>query len=59
MVYTSPNGAVVLVAHPHAYTIHEGIYAMLVQHGYGVLAWDFRHMGRVVENFVRLDIMKL
>ena len=45
--YTPPqNGVVILVAHPHAGTIHDGIYALLVQHGYGVLAWDFRAHGK-------------
>jgi fermentation-respiration switch protein FrsA (DUF1100 family) len=53
--YTSPqptlngvegNGVVILVAHGYNGNRPENIYAMLAQHGYGVLAWDFRAHGQ-------------
>ena len=45
--YTPPrNGAVILVAHGYNANRPEDIYAMLAQHGYGVLAWDFRAHGQ-------------
>lgn len=45
--YTPPqNGAVILVAHGHGETIPEEFYALFAEHGYGVLAWDFRAHGR-------------
>lgn len=44
--YTPPqNGAVILVAHGYSDNRPESIYIMLAQHGYGVLAWDFRAHG--------------
>lgn len=45
--YTTPrNGAVILVAHGHTGSIPEEYYLMFAQHGYGVLAWDFRAHGK-------------
>ena len=44
--YTAPrNGAVILVAHGHGASIPEEYYILFAQHGYGVLAWDFRAHG--------------
>lgn len=44
--YTAPgNGTVILVAHGYNDKRPENLYAMLTQHGYGVLAWDFRAHG--------------
>jgi fermentation-respiration switch protein FrsA (DUF1100 family) len=44
--YTPPqNGALILVAHGHADAIPEDFYLLFAQHGYGVLAWDFRAHG--------------
>ena len=44
--YTPPkNGAVILVAHGYNANRPEDIYAMFAEHGYGVLAWDFRAHG--------------
>src|SRR3972149_3696567 len=44
--YTPPrNGMVILVAHGHAASIPEDMYALFVRHGYGVIAWDFRAHG--------------
>ena len=42
----SKNGAVILVAHGYNANRPEGIYVMFAQHGYGVLAWDFRAHGQ-------------
>jgi uncharacterized protein len=48
--YTPPHaegsGAVILVAHGYNANRPEGIYVMFAQHGYGVLAWDFRAHGQ-------------
>lgn len=45
--YTPPrNGALILVAHGHAAAILEDFYLLFAQHGYGVLAWDFRAHGK-------------
>jgi fermentation-respiration switch protein FrsA (DUF1100 family) len=48
--YTPPeaegSGAVILVAHGYNANRPEGIYVMFAQHGYGVLAWDFRAHGK-------------
>jgi uncharacterized protein len=45
--YTPPgNGSVILVAHGYNANRPENIYAMFAQHGYGVLAWDFRAHGQ-------------
>ena len=44
--YTPPkNGVVILVAHGYADNRPESLYAMFVENGYGVLAWDFRAHG--------------
>jgi uncharacterized protein len=45
--YTPPkNGSVILVAHGYNSSRPEDIYVMFAQHGYGVLAWDFRAHGQ-------------
>jgi uncharacterized protein len=44
--HTEGNGTVILVAHGYNASRPEGIYAMFAQHGYGVLAWDFRAHGQ-------------
>ncbi len=48
--YTPPHAegsrAVILVAHGYNANRPEGIYVMFAQHGYGVLAWDFRAHGK-------------
>ncbi len=48
--YTPPraegNHAVILIAHGYSASRPEAIYVMLAQHGYGVLAWDFRAHGK-------------
>jgi len=48
--YTPPHaegsGAMILVAHGYNANRPEGIYVMFAQHGYGVLAWDFRAHGQ-------------
>ncbi len=41
----SKNGAVILAAHGHGGTIPEDMVLLFAQHGYGVLAWDFRAHG--------------
>ena len=44
--YTAPqNGAVILLAHGYNDNRPENLYVMLVQNGYGVMAWDFRAHG--------------
>ena len=40
------NGALILVAHGYNASRTEDIYGMFAQHGYGVLAWDFRAHGQ-------------
>ncbi len=42
----SKNGAVILVAHGYNDNRPESFYVMFAQHGYGVLAWDFRAHGQ-------------
>jgi fermentation-respiration switch protein FrsA (DUF1100 family) len=42
----SENGALILVAHGYNANRPEDIYALFAQHGYGVLAWDFRAHGQ-------------
>lgn len=48
--YTPPgaegSGSVILVAHGYNANRPEDIYVMFAQHGYGVLAWDFRAHGQ-------------
>jgi len=44
--YTPPkNGALILVAHGYGARRSEDFYALFAEHGYGVLAWDFRGHG--------------
>jgi fermentation-respiration switch protein FrsA (DUF1100 family) len=44
--YTPPqNGALILVAHGYGDRRSETFYALFAEHGYGVLAWDFRAHG--------------
>jgi len=44
--YTPPeNGALILVAHGYGYRRPEEFYALFGNHGFGVLAWDFRGHG--------------
>jgi fermentation-respiration switch protein FrsA (DUF1100 family) len=44
--YTPPqNGAVILVAHGYGDRRSEDFYTLFAEHGYGVLAWDFRDHG--------------
>lgn len=53
--YTPPrNGVVILVAHGHASSRPEDIYALFASHGYGVLAWDFRAHGNSEGDFTSL-----
>jgi fermentation-respiration switch protein FrsA (DUF1100 family) len=53
--YTAPrNGAVILVAHGHAASIPEDVYALFTRHGYGVVAWDFRAHGESGGEFTSL-----
>ncbi len=44
--YTSPqNSALILVAHGYGDQRSEEFYSLFAEHGYGVLAWDFRGHG--------------
>jgi fermentation-respiration switch protein FrsA (DUF1100 family) len=44
--YTAPqNGSLILVAHGYGDRRSEEFYALFAQHGYGVIAWDFRGHG--------------
>ena len=44
--YTPPkNGAVILVAHGYGDKRPEVFYTLFANHGYGVIAWDFRAHG--------------
>ena len=44
--YTPPqNGALILVAHGYGDRRSEDVYSLFAEHGYGVLAWDFRGHG--------------
>jgi len=44
--YTPPqNGALILVAHGYGDRRPEEFYKLFAEHGYGVLAWDFRGHG--------------
>jgi len=44
--YTPPqNGALILVAHGYGDRRSEDFYSFFAEHGYGVLAWDFRGHG--------------
>jgi len=50
----SRNGAVILVAHGHGGCRQEDIYALYANHGYGVIAWDFRAHGKSGGDFTSL-----
>ena len=53
--YTPPqNGAVILVAHGYGSNRPEDMYVMFAQHGYGVIAWDFRAHGQSGGDFSSL-----
>jgi fermentation-respiration switch protein FrsA (DUF1100 family) len=53
--YTSPkNGAVILVAHGYGDHRAEDFYALFANHGYGVVAWDFRAHGKSGGDFSSL-----
>jgi fermentation-respiration switch protein FrsA (DUF1100 family) len=53
--YTPPqNGNVILVAHGHGSVRPEDIYILFANHGYGVLAWDFRAHGNSGGDFTSL-----
>lgn len=56
---TSQNGVVILVAHGHAGTIPEDIFSMFANHGYGVLAWDFRAHGESDGDFTSLGYYEI
>lgn len=44
--YTPPqNDALILIAHGYGDRRSEDFYALFAEHGYGVLAWDFRGHG--------------
>ncbi len=44
--YTPPqNGALILAAHGYGDRRSEDFYSLFAEHGYGVLAWDFRGHG--------------
>ena len=44
--YTPPrNGALILIAHGYGDRRSEDFYVLFAEHGYGVLAWDFRGHG--------------
>jgi fermentation-respiration switch protein FrsA (DUF1100 family) len=50
----SRNGTVILVAHGHAASIPEDVYALFARNGFGVLAWDFRAHGESEGRFTSL-----
>jgi uncharacterized protein len=53
--YTPPqNGALILVAHGYGDKRQEDFYDLFAQHGYGVLAWDFRAHGNSEGGFSSL-----
>jgi dipeptidyl aminopeptidase/acylaminoacyl peptidase len=53
--YTPPeNDALILVAHGYGARRSEDFYALFAEHGYGVLAWDFRGHGASGGNLVTL-----
>jgi dipeptidyl aminopeptidase/acylaminoacyl peptidase len=53
--YTPPqNKAVILVAHGYGDKRAEDFYALFAEHGYGVIAWDFRAHGKSEGDFSSL-----
>ncbi len=52
--HTEGSGVVILVAHGHAASRPEDMYALFASHGYGVLAWDFRAHGDSAGDFTSL-----
>ncbi len=53
--YTPPqNGVVIMLAHGYASHRLTDIYVMLANHGYGVIAWDFRAHGASGGDFTTL-----
>ena len=53
--YTPPkNGAIILVAHGYGDKRAEDFYALFAEHGYGVIAWDFRAHGESEGEFSSL-----
>ena len=57
--YTPPqNGAVILVAHGYGARRSEDFYMLFAEHGYGVLAWDFRGHGASGGNLVTLGYLE-
>ena len=53
--YTPPkNGTVILVAHGYGDKRAEDFYALFAEHGYGVIAWDFRAHGKSEGDFSSL-----
>jgi uncharacterized protein len=53
--YTPPQkGALILVAHGYGEKRPENFYDLFAQHGYGVLAWDFRAHGNSEGDFSSL-----
>jgi uncharacterized protein len=50
----SQNGNVILVAHGHGSVRTEDIHVLFAEHGYGVLAWDFRAHGDSEGDFTSL-----
>jgi len=53
--YTPPqNSALILVAHGYGDRRSEEFYALFAEHGYGVLAWDFRGHGASSGDLVTL-----
>jgi len=57
--YTPPqNGALILVAHGYGDRRSEDFYHLFVEHGYGVLAWDFRGQGASGGEMVTLGYLE-
>ena len=58
--YTPPqNGAVILVAHGYGDRRSEDFYTLFAEHGYGVLAWDFRGHGASDGDLVTLGYQEI
>ena len=57
--YTPPqNGALILVAHGYGDRRSEDFYSLFAEHGYGVLAWDFRGHGASGGDLVTLGYLE-